>query len=105
MREEGSTFVGHLTTQGRVSGKPHTVPLRLVYHRGKVYASRTDAGSDWCRNLLKNANVTVEIEGKKFQGRAKILTDEALCREISELKYRGERVEEKRTVIEITLVQ
>lgn len=103
MLEEGSSFIGYLTTKGRVTGRPHTVLLRLVCHRGKVYASRSDAQSDWCRNLLKNPNVTVEIQGQQFTGTAQLVTDEPLCRKISELKYRDQRALEKRTVIEITL--
>ena len=104
MLEEGLSVIGYLTTKGRVTGRPHTVPMRLVYHRGKVYASRRDAQSDWCRNLLKNPNVTVEIQGRQFTGTAGLVTDEALCRQISELKYRDQRALEKRIVIEITLV-
>lgn len=102
MLEDGSSSIGYLTTTGRVTGRLHTVPLRLVYYRGKVYASRRDARSDWCRNLLKNPNVTVEIQGRRFTGIAGLVTDEALCRKISELKYRDQRALEKRTVIEIT---
>jgi len=104
MLEEGLSFIGYLTTTGRVTGRPHTVPLRLVYHRGKVYASRRDAQSDWCRNLLKNPSVTVEIQGQQFTATTTLVTDEALCRKISELKYKDQRALEKRTVIEITLV-
>lgn len=104
MLEEGSSVIGYLTTTGRVTGRLHTVSLRLVYHRGKVYASRRDAQSDWCRNLLKNPNVTVEIQGQQFRGTAQLVTDEALCREISRLKYGDQRRLEKRTVIEISLI-
>lgn len=104
MLEEGLSFIGDLTSTGRVTGKPHTVPLRLVYHGGKVYASRRNAQSDWCRNLLKNPNVTVEIEGRQFRGIAQLVTDEALCEHISRLKYGDQRGLQKRTVIEITLV-
>lgn len=103
MLEEGSSCLGYLTTKGRVTGRPHTVPLRLVYHHGKVYASRRDAQSDWCRNLLKDPNVTVEIQGQQFTGTAELVADEALCRKVSELKYGDRRALGKRTVIEITL--
>ena len=105
MLEEGSSLMGYLTTKGRVTGRAHTVALRLVYHCGKVYASRRDAESDWCRNLLKNPNVTVEIQGQQFAGTAQRVTDEALCRKVSELKYRDQRGLEKRTVIEISLMR
>ena len=104
MLEEGLSVIGYLTTTGRVTGRPHTVPLRLVYHRGNIYASRRDARSDWCRNLVKNPKVTVDIQGQQFRGTARLITDEALCRKISELKYSDQRALEKRIVIEITLV-
>ena len=104
MLEDGSSFIGYVTTTGRVTGRPHTVPLRLVYHQGKVYASRRDTRSDWCRNLLKNPNVTVEVLGQQFTGTAQLVTDEALSRKISQLKYTEDRGLEKRIVIEITVV-
>lgn len=104
MLEEGSSFIGYLTTKGRVIGKPHTVPLRLICCCGKIYASRRDTQSDWCRNLLQNPNVTVEIQGQRFVGTARLISDEALCRKVSELKYRDERTLKKRVVIEMTLL-
>ncbi len=104
MIEEGSSCIGYLTTSGRVTGKPHTVPLRLVYYQGKLYASRRDARSDWCRNLLKNPEVTVAVQRATWPGIARLVTDQALCREISQLKYGGQRSLERRTVIEIALV-
>lgn len=104
MLEKGSSFIGYLTTTGKVTGRPHTVPLRLVYHRGKVYASRRDIRSDWCRNLLKNPNVIVEIHGHQFTGTAEVLTDEALSQNISQLKYRDQRSLERRVAVEISIV-
>jgi len=76
----------------------------LVYCQGKVYASRTDARSDWCRNLLKNPNVAVEIHGQQLTGIAEVVTDEALCQKISQLKYKDQRSLERRVVVEISIV-
>ena len=104
MIEEGSSCIGYLTTSGRVTGKPHTVPLRLVYYQSKFYASRRDARSDWCLNLIQDPKVTVEVQGETWGGIARLVTDQALCRKISQLKYGGERASERRTVIEIALV-
>jgi hypothetical protein len=100
--EEGSSVVGYLTTTGRVTGVPHTVPLRLVCYQGRTYASRRDARSDWCRNALRNPIVAVEVAGQRFTGIASLVTDTALSRRISQLKYRDRRKLELRTVIEIT---
>ena len=101
---EGSSYIGYLTTSGRVTGKPHTVPLRLVYYQGKLYASRRDARSDWCRNLIQDPKVAVEVQDERWGGIARLVTDQALCRKISRLKYGGERSLERRTVVEIALV-
>ena len=63
---EGDSAVGHLTTVGRVTGRPHRVALRLVYYQGNFYASRRDLASDWCRNLMKDPGVTVNLQGKEI---------------------------------------
>ena len=100
--EEGSSLVGYLTTTGRVTGSPHIVPLRMVCYQGRIYASRRDARSDWCRNALRNATVDVDVAGQRFTGIASLVTDCALRRKISQLKYTDRRNLELRTVIEIT---
>ena len=104
MIEEGSSCIGYLTTSGRVTGKPYTVPLHLVYYQGKFYASRRDARSDWCRNLIQDPKVAVEVQGERWGGIARLVTDQALCRKISQLKYGGQPAMERRTVVEIALV-
>jgi len=103
--EEGSSVVGYLTTQGRVTGSPHTVPLRLVCYQERIYASRREARSDWCRNALRNPAVAVDVAGQRFTGIASLVTDCTLCRKISQLKYGDRRNLELRTVIEITPVE
>jgi hypothetical protein len=100
--EKGSSVVGYLTTKGRVTGNPHTVPLRLVFYQGRVYASRRDALSDWCRNTQRNPSVTVDAAGQRITGIASLVTDCALRRIVSQLKYGDRRNLELRTVIEIT---
>ena len=83
MVEDGSSLIGYLTTTGRVTGKPHTVSLRLIYYQGRVYASRRDARRDWCRNALRNPAVAVELAGQRFNGTAGLVTDCSLRRKIS----------------------
>ena len=100
--EEGSPAVGYLTTTGRVTGNPHTVLLRLVCYQGRIYASRRDARSDWCRNILRNPAVAVDAAGTRASGIASLVTDCELRRKISQLKYGNRRNIELRTVIEIT---
>ncbi|MCH7606714.1 MAG: nitroreductase family deazaflavin-dependent oxidoreductase [Chloroflexi bacterium] len=102
MIQDGSTLSGNLTTTGRVTGRPHTVRLRLVYYNGRVYASRRDGRSDWCRNALANSQVSVELGSRHFDGTAALVTDAELRQKISELKYGDQRSLEPRIVIEIT---
>ena len=95
-------MAGNLTTIGRVTGRSHIVRLRLVYYRGRIYASRSDARSDWCRNALKNPVVSVELDGRRIDGIAALVTNADLSQKISQLKYGDKRSLEPRTVIEIT---
>ena len=96
MVSEGDSFIGHLTTVGRVTGRPHRVLLRLVYHAGRFYASRSDSSSDWCRNLIANPDVTVLVEGEELPASARLLRDEALARQ-------GNRVLTKEHLEEVVL--
>ena len=64
-----------LTTTGRTSGKPRTVPL-LYTGAGDGYAviaSMGGAPADpaWCKNLRANANAVVEIGGDRSVVRAR----------------------------------
>ena len=102
MIQDGSTLSGELTTTGRVTGRTHTVRLRLVYYQGRFFASRRDGRSDWCRNALANSEVSVETEGHHFNGTAALVSDADLRQKVSELKYGGQRRLEPRIVIEIT---
>ena len=99
--EDGASAMGYLTTTGRVSGRPHTVPLRLVYHKGVFYASRRDAASDRCRNLINNPNVTMQVLGMEIPAQARLVDDDRLAGTISSLKYQDERASRKRVVVEI----
>ena len=84
-----------------MSGRPHRVALRLVYYEGKFYASRRDAASDWCRNLIKTPRVTVELGGEEFPATASLVDDDVLVAKISSLKYRDERALRRRVVVKM----
>jgi len=99
---DGSSFLGNLTTVGRVSGKSHTVKLRLVLHEGKFYASRRNADGDWLKNIVTNPSVTLYVDGVRIEGRAELLRDEKLSKKISNLKYSNKRREENRVVVKLT---
>lgn len=102
---DGESFIAYLITRGRKSGKEHRVPLRLVRYNGRIYASRRNMESDWMKNILHDARVAVEIDGIRFEGTARIVTDEHLCRTISSLKYRDARADIGRVVVEIEMIK
>lgn len=97
-------FRATLTTQGRKTGKPHSVQLRAVRYNGMVYFSRRNENSDWLKNALARNTVSVEFDGMSIQGTASLVTDQALAKKISELKYPGEvRAQEVRIVLQVRL--
>lgn len=99
---DSSSFLGNLTTIGRVTGRERTIELRLVLYNGKFYASRRTADGDWLKNILINPFVIIEVNGEKVNGRAEMVKDDKLSRKISELKYSDRRREENRVTVEIT---
>jgi len=93
-----------LTTKGRRTGKQHSVMLRAVNYKGKIYFSRHKPDGDWFKNALRNPEVKIEYNNFIFSGKAKLVTDEELSKKISQLKFPGEeKAKEKRVAIEVTL--
>ena len=101
---EGESVIGYLTTAGRVTGEPHKVALRLVHYRGRLYASRRDAVSDWCKNLTKNPAVTVHVRDAEYHGTAALVDDSETAVKISRLKYQDDRALSPRVIVEIVPV-
>ncbi len=103
------SFIAYLITYGRVTGKEHRVPLRLVYYNGRLYASRRNKDSDWVKNVMHNSTVKVEIpvaysddECLVIHGKARVIdNDPVLSDIISTLKYNDERSKESRVIVEI----
>jgi len=106
MQIEENLFHAILSTTGRKTGKKHSVMLRAVRYNGKIYFSRHKPDGDWFRNALINPEVTIEFNNTSYAGKAKLVEDLELEREISKLKYPGEsRADEKRVAIEVTLYE
>ena len=68
-----------LTTTGRRSGNPHTVPIGFVQDPdGNLLLFGSNMGApkdpDWCRNIEADPHVVVEVTGRVFDARAEILT-------------------------------
>jgi len=93
-----------LITKGRRTGKQHSVMLRAVNYKGKIYFSRHRPDGDWFKNALTNPEVKIEYNNFIFSGKAKLVIDEELSKKISQLKFPGEeKAKEKRVAIEVTL--
>lgn len=91
-----------LVTIGRKSGRPHTVTLRGVIHRGYFYFSRHRPDADWFLNALAVHQVTVIWDDQAIHGTASRVTDPSLERRISMLKYPGDsRGSERRVAIRV----
>lgn len=88
----------HLTTKGRKTGRPHTVELWFALGEGKVYLSHEGHETDWMKNIKQNGQVSFEIGGKNFTGKAyyiKEATDEAWrCKVALYEKYYGKAAKE-----------
>ena len=55
----------YLTTRGRRTGRPHRIEIWFVAHEGGAYLLSDTGRSDWCRNLIADPHVTLEIGGER----------------------------------------
>ena len=89
----------YLTTTGRVSGKPHEIEIWFGLKDRTLYLlSEAREKSDWVKNLLKNPAVKIRLAKKKFNGTARLVTDEQeemLARKMLATKYQQWRVGQK----------
>lgn len=69
----------YLTTRGRVTGKPHEIEIWFVVQADAIYLmSGGRDKSDWVKNLLKEPNVSLRINGETFAAIASLLNDKAI---------------------------
>jgi len=64
-----------VTTIGRKTGKRHTVTTWFLVEGDTVYLVTLRLKRDWPRNLIKNGQVELRIDGEVFKGRAKQITN------------------------------
>ncbi len=78
LRQIESKSTVRLTTIGRTSGLPRTVTVWFLHEEGRLYIQSGKEGqTDWYRNLLKNAQVTLDFDGLILRGRAVAVDDPA----------------------------
>jgi len=81
----------YLTTVGRVTGRPHEIEIWFAIEDHTLYMlSGGRDRSDWVMNLRRNPEVTVRIDGERFEGRARIVEDveeDGLARRLLVEKY------------------
>ena len=105
-RINNTAFTATLITEGRKTGNEHSVWLRAVMYKDKIFFSRRNPDGDWLKNAITNPNVKVEFDGRKFHGLATLVNDDLLSKKISELKYSDKkRQEESRIVLQVTLCE
>src|SRR4051794_6161367 len=66
--------VCYLTTNGRVSGKPHEIEIWFATHGGMVYIlSGGRDRSDWVKNIAKDPAVRIRFDNQIFTGSGRIV--------------------------------
>jgi deazaflavin-dependent oxidoreductase (nitroreductase family) len=65
-----------LTTTGRRTGLPRTIPLQYEEVCGSIYVSAArGVQADWFRNILANPVVEVRVKSRRFHALAEPITD------------------------------
>jgi hypothetical protein len=78
-----------LTVTGRVSGRKTSRPVWFVEEGGTLYLLPVKGSeTEWYRNVLQNANITLSAQGVKWTGKARPITDPDRVREVVQ-KFRA----------------
>lgn len=88
--------VCYLTTEGRVSGKPHTIEIWFALRDGVVYLlSGGGDRADWVKNIRKDPRVRLRVGTRTVSADARLLRtgtkEDAAAREMLDEKYMGWR--------------
>jgi deazaflavin-dependent oxidoreductase (nitroreductase family) len=74
-----------LTTFGRKTGKPHSVPVWFVADPPLLYLTTLKMKRDWPKNVRANGKVELDIAGEKFTGRATYVDDPVTFEQVKKL--------------------
>jgi deazaflavin-dependent oxidoreductase (nitroreductase family) len=75
-----------LTTFGRKTGKPHTVPIWFASQGATIYIWTLNMQRDWPRNIAANPQIELEIGGLKVTGVAKRVSDPEAIDRVAQLR-------------------
>ena len=74
-----------LTHRGRKTGKPYQVTIWFMVDGDVVYLATASAQRQWVRNVGRNPDVVVSIDGETFAGRVEPIDDPAGARHVMDL--------------------
>lgn len=82
----------HITTVGRISGRPHRIEIWFAHEARTIYLlSGGGDGSDWVKNILATPQVVVEIGPEDSTGNGRVdlsPVEERRARDLVFAKYR-----------------
>ena len=67
-----------ITTRGRRSGKPHSVPIWFLVEDTTVFLATLNADRDWVRNAARTPEVELDLDTFRLRGRVSTVTDPGL---------------------------
>lgn len=83
--------VVHLTTVGRVTGRPHTIEIWFASRESTIYMlSGGRDRSDWVRNLIRTPDVWVRAGSLEYSGLGRVVVDsdeDEIARDAVHAKY------------------
>ena len=86
LEARASETIVEITTIGRKSGKPRTIPIWFIYERGRFYIQAgNDGKTAWYRNLKKNSQIGLKIGDLTFTGKARFIDDPTETERIHEM--------------------
>ncbi|MDQ3573837.1 MAG: nitroreductase family deazaflavin-dependent oxidoreductase [Actinomycetota bacterium] len=78
----------YLTTTGRVTGRPHRIEIWFALEGSAVYLlAGGGTRADWVSNLIAAPPVTLQLAGRRYSARARVVHDEDEERAARRLLY------------------
>jgi hypothetical protein len=81
-RQQGTL---RLTTRGRRTGRPHTVPVWFAVENTVLYLATLNAERDWVRNAGRTPEVDLHLGDLRLHGRIEQITDRTLDAHVRQL--------------------